>query len=356
MKKYACMMLAGLLAAAMCLGGCGSREKTQESAPAGSGAGDAQTQAQQETGQKASAEEGTPDSGKEILIGVACYSADEYQKSWLETFEAAAQEKGNIKVVSTNADANVEKQVGDVESLIAQKPDAIILRAVDADGLAASVDACVAAGIPVVASSYEINNDKIAAWVGSNQADNGRLQGEYLKGLLDADPALKLNICYMWGSYGLAGTQERYDGLVNTLADQLAADGKGKLLAEKAGNWSASDAMALTEDWIQSFSDMNVIVCQNDEMAAGAANALKAANVDMDKFYLLGIDGSENGQQYIRDGLIDATIWTDLKDEIKTNLEVAVEAAGGKTYSEPVYLNSYKLMTKDNIDELLGSK
>lgn len=352
MKKYACMMLAGMLAGAMCLGGCSSKENAKASDPAEN----TQAQAEQETGQKAAGEEETPDSGKDILIGVACYSADEYQKSWLEAFEAATEEKTNIKVVSTNADANVEKQVSDVESLIAQKPDVIILRAVDADGLAASVDACAAAGIPVVASSYEINNEKIAAWVGADQSDNGRLQGEYLKDVLDANPDLALNICYMWGSYGLAGTQERYDGLVNTLAEQLAAGGKGKLLAEKAGNWSASDAMALTEDWIQSFPDMNVIVCQNDEMAAGAANALKAANVDMDKFYLLGIDGSENGQQYIRDGLIDATIWTDLKDEIKTNLEVAVEAAGGKTYSEPVYLNSYKLMTKDNIDELLGSK
>ena len=356
MKKYVSLLLAGLLIGSVCMSGCGSGEPDKEAAPA---AGEDQSgQVAKGTDAPAQGKEskdGEADSSQ-MLIGIACYSADEYQKSWLDTFEAAAEKKGNIKVVSTNADANVEKQVSDVESLIAQNPDVIILRAVDADGLAASVDACVTAGIPVVASSYEVNNDKIAAWVGANQKDNGILQGEYLQGILESNPEMKMNLCYIWGGFGLTGTQERYDGLIDPFVNKLKADGRGELLAEKAGNWSASDAMALTEDWIQSFPDMNVIVCQNDEMAAGAANALKAANVDMDQFYLLGIDGSANGQQYIRDGLIDATIWTDLNDEISTNLDVAVKAAGGETYADPVYLNSYKLMTKDNIDELLGSK
>ncbi|MBU9743664.1 substrate-binding domain-containing protein [Lachnospiraceae bacterium ASD3451] len=356
MKKYVGLLLAGILLGSVCLSGCGSGETDKEALPAAEddkGMQDAKDTG--ETDQAGDAKEAKADSAQ-LLIGIACYSADEYQKSWLDTFEAAAESKGNIKVVSTNADANVEKQVSDVESLIAQNPDVIILRAVDADGLAASVDACVSAGIPVVASSYEVHNDKISAWVGANQKDNGIIQGEYLQGILDANPDMKMNLCYIWGGFGLTGTQERYDGLNDPFVNKLKADGRGELLAEKAGNWSASDAMALTEDWIQSFPDMNVIVCQNDEMAAGAANALKAANVDMEKFYLLGIDGSANGQQYIRDGLIDATIWTDLNDEISTNLDVAVKVAGGETYKEPVYLNSYKLMTKDNIDELLGSK
>lgn len=282
----------------------------------------------------------------DITIGVAAYSMDEYGKSWADAFEDYAKTLGNIKVIMTNADASIDKQISDVDSIIAQKPDVIILRPVDADGLIAAVNACEKAGIPVIVSSYTVNCENYAAWIGTDQKDNGILQAEFLAKYLEENPSAELKVGYVWGTMGLSGCQDRYDGV----AEWIETCDKAEIVSEKIGNWSVSDAMTIMEDWMQGMPEINTIICQNDEMACGVANALRAAGKDMDSYIILGIDGSENGKQYIVDGLIDGTIGTNPVAEAQQNVDLAIEVAGGATYDEPVHLNSYVLLTSENVE------
>lgn len=282
-----------------------------------------------------------------LVIGLAGYGADEYQKAWTDEFISYAESLGET-VISTSADSSIDKQLSDVDSLIAQSPDVIVMRPVDADGLVAAAEAVENAGIPLVISSYTINSDKYAAWVGANQGDNGVLQAQYLEDYLAANPDAKLKIGYIWGAMGISGCQERYDAVAEWVKEH--AD-QAEIVSEKTGNWSANDAMAITEDWLQGMPEINVIICQNDEMACGVANAVNGAGKNMDDYIIMGIDGSANGLKYIKDGMIDATVLTDVPAEVRQNVDLAIDVSQGNKYEEPVYLTSYVLVTGDNISD-----
>lgn len=290
---------------------------------------------------------GVASSDEPITIGVAAYAMDEYQKTWADSFENYAKTLGNVKIIMTNADGSIDKQLSDIDSLIAQAPNVILMRPVDADGLVAGVEACANAGIPVVISSYTVNSDKYDAWIGANQKDNGVLQAQYLADYLEKNPEVELQIGYVWGTMGLSGCQERFDGL----NEWVETCDRATIVSEKVANWSVNEAMAVMEDWLQGMPEINTIVCQNDEMATGIANVLRAAGKDMNDYLVLGIDGSANGLQYIRDGLIDATISTDIDAETKQNLDLALQVAAGEKFTEPVSLDSYVLVTAESIDE-----
>lgn len=283
--------------------------------------------------------------GKTYTIGAAAYSMDEYGKTWADAFVGYAESLGNVKTILTNADASIDKQLSDVDSLISQNPDIIIVRAIDPDGITAAINACVNANIPVVASDYVVNSDKVAAWIGTNQKDNGILQAEYLAGCLEANPELNFVIGYMWGTMGLSGCQARYDGLAEWVKD---CD-KANIVSEKVGNWSTQDAMTIMEDWLQGMPEINTIICQNDEMAVGVVNTLRAAGKNMDEYYVLGIDGSENGKKYVKDGGIDCTIGTDLYAQASQTVDLAIRIIDGEVITEPIYTNGFVPITIDSV-------
>lgn len=283
---------------------------------------------------------------EKVVIGVAAYAMDEYGKAWADAFEEYA-ESVNAEVIMTSADTNIDKQLSDIDSLIAQKPDIMIIRPVDADGLVAGVNACEKAGIPTIISSYTVNCENYAAWIGADQRDNGILQVQFMEEYLEKNPETELKIGYIWGTMGLSGCQERYD----PVAEWADSSDRAEIVSENVANWSVNDAMSVMEDWLQGMPEINTIICQNDEMATGVANTLRAAGKDMDDYLVIGIDGSANGLQYVKDGLLDATIGTDPVSETQQNVDLALRVADGETFDEPVYLDSYVLVTEENVDE-----
>ena len=119
------------------------------------------------------------------------------------------------------------------------------------------------------------------------------------------------------------------------------------------GDWQANKAMQIVEDWLQAFPQINVIAAMNDEMAVGAIQALKAAGVDFDDYVVLGVDGTVNGQNYIRSGELDATTFQDVRKSSREVFDVAVGLAQGKTYEKTITPDIISLMTIDTIDELV---
>lgn len=297
----------------------------------------------------------TPD--KPITIGIAVNALDEYQTEWYGLVEKYAQEAG-ATLLMTNAEGKVDKQLADIETLIVKKPDVIIIRAVDSNGLAPAVDACVEAGIPVIDSDFIINSDKYTLRLTSGkQFENGKLQADWLENWMANNPDEKLNIGYLWGVQGVSGATDRFLGLKESLVDKHKDDGKVALLAEKVANWSATEAMAITEDWLQAYPEMNCIVAMSDEMAIGAINVLKAANADFSKFLVLGIDGSPNGQQCIKDGTMAMTAYTSKRASAQATVEYAIKLAKGETLEKDIDLGSKTMfsMDKTTIDEILAA-
>lgn len=282
---------------------------------------------------------------KQIVIGLAEYSMNEFDSSFASLFTEKAEALG-VKVIVTNAEAKPEKQISDVDTLIAQQPDVIIIKPVDNEASIPSQEAVVAAGIPLIVMDGSLAEGLEGTELIADQGFNGQLLGEYLNAWLAEDSGRVANVGYIVGQYSEI-VMPRKDEIFKTCPDAV-------LVAEADGSWNADQGMAITEDWLMTYPEMNVIAAMNDEMAIGAIQALTAAGKDMDEFIVLGVDGTVNGQQYIRSGELDATTYISVKEYVDQTLEAAMALANGESYDKPLSASVVALMTKDTIDELVG--
>ena len=298
-----------------------------------------------------SASSGASSEGESLTIGVSMNSADEFRTSLYNAIEAEANERG-YEVIQTNADFDPSKQLSDVESLIQKQPDVIVIFAVDGEAAVAAVDAVKAAGIGCVAVDFHINTDAYDVLIADNQTLHGELQAQYVLDWLAEDESRVANVGYLIGAY-MESALERRDGFVNACNSEI--NDRVTLLSEQCGNWMADDAMAITEDWIQRFPEMNVFVSMNDDMAIGCIQALKAAGRSMDDVLVLGIDGTVNGIASVREGDLDATTVVDVNGTADVVITTCEQVAAGEQFNgstlEPGMI---QLVTKDNVDEVVG--
>ena len=290
----------------------------------------------------------------DLLIGMSMNALDEYQTEWYGYLEEAANEAG-IKILMTNAEGKVDKQLSDIESLIANNCDVIIIRATDSAGVVSGFEACAEAGIPTIDSGFGSNYEDTLKIL-SSQVFLCNLQADYCLDWLEQHPDETLKCGYIWGVQGVSSTQDRYDGWHDKLMEN--ANGRAEVLAEKVCNWSATETMAAVEDWVQAYPEMNCIVAMSDEMALAASNVLQAAGIGLDKCIVVGIDGSPAAQEALRAGTLSATVYTSKRADAALTFEYAVRVAKGEDLRGQTVDPGNEisaLMTADNLDEILNT-
>ncbi|WP_343250755.1 sugar ABC transporter substrate-binding protein [Diplocloster hominis] len=334
------------LTAAMVLGltACGGEKAADSKAP------DTETTKTQTSDQDTAGSGGKEEAkdGK-IVIGMAMNEEIDFINELQTALENYAKSDENIEIIFTNANSNAEKQLSDVDSLIAQSPDVIVLRVVDADAGAACVEAVKNAGIPCVVQDTAVNSDLYDCRIVGDQSTVGKLIGGYMQEWLDADESRQISMGYINGAPSEVikkretGIYEAVDqNRVHTFASQIST------------GFSAEGAMTFAEDWLQSQPDMNCIACANDEMAAACIQALNAAGVNFDEFLVFGCDGGTIGQQYLKSGELKATVYQSVDKIAQAIIDVSKGITAGETYENKIYdPDCYKLMTKDNMEELL---
>lgn len=273
-------------------------------------------------------------------IAVSLNDADEYRTQWLNTFTALCDEKG-YEVISANAGSDASKQISDVESLLLQQPDIVVMHAYSADGAGPALDVIEAAGIPCVLFDFDVTAENYTTQVVDEQATYGKMQAEYILQWLAEDPTRELHLGYVVGMYAMEGAMPRRDGLYEALGIEAAE-------AEAEANWSANEAMSLTEDWLQAYPDMNVFACMSDEMAVGVIQALVSAGKNMDDVLVLGVDGSDVGKEYLTSGELDATAARDVNIETSFTLETCEKILAGETVEKRLQPMGIALLTKED--------
>ncbi len=290
----------------------------------------------------------------DLLIGMSMNALDEYQTEWYGYLEEAANEAG-IKILMTNAEGKVDKQLSDIESLIANNCDVIIIRATDSAGVVSGFEACAEAGIPTIDSGFGSDYEDTLKIL-SSQVFLCSLQADYCLDWLEQHPDETLKCGYIWGVQGVSSTQDRYNGWHDKLMEN--ANGRAEILAEKVCNWSATETMAAVEDWVQAYPEMNCIVAMSDEMALAASNVLQAAGIGTDKCIVVGIDGSPAAQEALRAGTLSATVYSSKRADAALNFAYAVRVAKGEDLRGQTVDPGNEisaLMTADNVDEILNT-
>jgi len=297
--------------------------------------------------------QGTSDD-EHYTIAIAYAGYEEYHVEWEKYAKQWLQEHygDNVDIITTVAQNNAATQQSDIESLIVQKPDAILVWAVDSEGSVAAVESIYDAGIKAVLISYSVNTDKYDLYLYADQVLTGKMQADYCNEWVKNHPGETLNCGYIWGVSGISGCIERYDGWKDN-----CVDGENVvLLDEQIGNWNSAEAMAIAEDWLQAFPEMNGIVCMSDEMAIGVIQALQGAGKDPSDFVVLGIDGSESAQLALDEGTLSGTVFENRRLAAELQMEYTMKLLTGQELpGKDVLIACKQMMTPENKQEILDS-
>src|SRR6204780_3386467 len=174
-----------------------------------------------------------------------------------------------------DAKDDVSKQISQVQNFIANKVDAIIVNPVDTSATAAMTKLAAEAGVPLVYVNREPGDvDALgpkAAFVASNEAQSGTLETQAICKLLGG----KGDILVMEGELSNQAAVQRTKDIHEVIA---TPECKGmKIIAEQTAVWDRTKAQNLMTNWLSKGMKYDALISNNDEMAIGAIQALKAA-------------------------------------------------------------------------------
>ena len=298
-------------------------------------------------------------------IGAAVYGLNaEFMQIWsaaLEQHPAVKNGEVELTIFDGRYDALVQQE--QFNTMITQKFDAIIFVPIDIDAGATAVQAAADAGIPVIGSNTRVNSDLLASYVGSDDTVSGSITTAIVaKGVLDK-LGCKGNVVILEGPIGQSAQISRLEGNKKALAECPDV----KVLEQQTANWSRAEAQTLMENWLTAHpGQINGVIGQNDEMALGAIEAIKAAKLNVSDFTIAGIDGITDALRAVKEGTM-TSILQDANAQAQGALDLAIFHAKKGDYEpqsdmpfnegkDKVYNVPWTPVTADNVDTLLEGR
>jgi ABC-type sugar transport system substrate-binding protein len=266
----------------------------------------------------------------------------------LDNAMKAEAAKHGIALISLDPRQSVATELDQVEDLITKKVDLIIMIPVDQKTSQAAAKRINKAGIPLVLVNTKFTDDftdaggKFATYVGSDDTDAGKIEGQYLADALPEGG----NVIYLVGQYGGASTERRKAGFESVLKGHPNL----KVVTELQGHGSRAEGKNIMENLLQKYGkgQLQAVVAQNDEMALGASSAVQAADRLGEFKVLVGIDGSKPALDAVAAGTLTATVFQDAVGQGTQAMVVANKILSGETV-DPQYVIPFRLVTKANV-------
>jgi len=280
-------------------------------------------------------------------IGV---SMDKFDDNFLtvlrNSMSAYAKTLPGVTLQIEDAKDDVSKQISQIQNFVANKVDAIIVNPVDTSATTAMTKVAAEAGIPLVyVNRQPIDLDKLgpkAAFVGSNEVESGTLETKEICKLLGG----KGQILVIEGQLSNQAAVQR----TKDIHDVIATEGcKGiKILAEQAADWDRTKAQNLMTNWLSKGLNFDAVVSNNDEMAIGAIQAMKAGGLDTKKAIVGGVDATQDGLASMKAGDLKVTVFQDALGQGKNAVDAALKLAKGGAADKTVYV-PFQLVTPANM-------
>lgn len=226
--------------------------------------------------------------------------------------------KRGFSLIATDANQDTAKQLADIDTIIAQRPDIIIFPPRESKPLAPAVLKAKQAGIPVILIDRDVDHaiakpgDDYVTFIGSDFVDQGRRAAEWLvkatkgqakiielEGTTGADPAIDRKTGFddyiLKGEFKGTPVGEAQSGM--------------QILASQTGDFVRDKGRQVMETLLQAHPDVTAVYAHNDEMVIGAIAALEAAGkVPGKDVILVSIDGENAALDAIVAGKLGATV------------------------------------------------
>jgi methyl-galactoside transport system substrate-binding protein len=305
-------------------------------------------------------------------IGCAIYRFDDtFMTGVRNSITNAATGKAKITIV--DSENNQATQNEKVELFITLGMDSLILNPVDRAAAGVEIDKAKASNIPIVFVNREPFADDMKKWdkvyyVGSKAEESGIMSGQiiadYWKGHPDADKNGDglLQYVLLLGEPGHQDTELRSEYSIKCIEDNGI---KVEKLAEDSAMWDRVKGQEKMASFIASYGDeIEAVISNNDDMALGAIEALKAAGYFTNDKYMpvVGVDATAPALQALQEGTLLGTVLNDSENQGKAAVNIAVQLAkGGEITSRTIGYDldghyvwiPYKKVTQDNYRDFM---
>jgi ABC-type sugar transport system substrate-binding protein len=258
----------------------------------------------------------------------------------------AAKDKVALSVADAKGDVSTE--LNSMENLVTKKPKAIIMMPIDAKASQAAAKQANQANIPLFILSTQFapgSSVNYKSYIGVDDTQAGRMQADFLNKELPQGG----NIIYIVGTYGASWTDRRKAGFMEVKNPNI------HIATELQANGDRAEAKRITEDLLNKYpkGKIQALVAHNDEMAIGAAQAIKEAGRQNDIKIVLGVDGTKPGLTAIKDGEMTGTILQRSADQGTKAVQVVKDYLAGQKIAK-AYNLPFKLVTKQNVQSFLN--
>lgn len=239
-----------------------------------------------------------------------------------------------------DAQNDVAKQQNQIQNFIAAGVDAIIVNPVDTDATAAMSKIAADAGIALVyVNRQPVNVDSLPAkqaFVASDERESGTLETKEVCRLLKEAGKTEANIVVMMGELSNQAARQRTQDIHDVIATPECSF--MKIVEEQTANWSRQQGSDLMANWLSAGLKFDAVVANNDEMAIGAIQAMKAAGMDMKTMIVGGVDATQDALAAMAAGDLDVTVFQNAAGQGKGSVDAALKLARGEKVDAKVYI------------------
>jgi inositol transport system substrate-binding protein len=289
-------------------------------------------------------------------IGVSMALFDDNFLTVLRNGIQATADAGGLKVQIEDAQNDVAKQLDQINNFIASGVDAIIVNPVDTSATQAMSDAAAAANVPLVyVNRQPINVDTMPdnqAFVASNEVDSGTLETIALCDNWAGEGKTEVNVYVMQGELSNQAAVQRTQDIYDVI-EAGKCKVKVNVIDQQTANWSRDQAQNLMTNWLSTGAAFDGVIANNDEMAIGAIQAMKAAGIDMATVQVGGVDATQDALAAMQAGDLDVTVFQDAAGQGSGALDAATKLAAGEAVEQKVYI-PFQLVTPANVADYLA--
>ena len=308
-----------------------------------------------------------------VRIGVATYRSDDTFITALcddlERVSKQMESETGKKIILNIADGknSQSNQHDQVDNFISRSYDVICVNMVDRTVAAVIIDKAKRADIPVVFFNREPVEEDIRMWdrayyVGTDAKESGIMQGQIILNALKKDAGIDKNGDGKLQYVMLEGEQAHQDSLIRTeySVKTITAGGvQMEKLANDTANWQRSLGTAKMTSWLDQFGDeIEVVLSNNDDMALGAIDALKAQDMLENGPVVVGVDGTLAALEAIQNGEMLGSVVNDAQLQAQAMLDIACALTEGSDPQQVVegmngqYVRApHRIVTKENVGQ-----
>ena len=291
------------------------------------------------------------------VIGVSQCSEDIWREKQNAELRMGAYLQGNVELHFAAAYDSDERQVQQIDSLVATGIDLLIVAPNQIQTISPAIDRAFDKGIPVIVFERKTNSQKYTAFISADNYEMGRVMGRYVASQLHG----KGHVLEVMGLKGSSPAIERHNGFTDALKDYPGIE----IVDTLQGDWTEESAYNAMKQWLErgerNAEGIDYVFGQNDRMAMGARRAMqevttplalwRGAGGEASRFCGIdGLPGEDGGIRLVRDSILDASyIYPTHGDKI---IERAIDILEGKPYEKETHLMS-ALVTRDNARVLL---